>query len=58
MIRNFVNGDIVTSGTHFAKGKEATRQAVIRHLRLFLGNTFGCDSRDTMVSEHLGKNIS
>lgn len=40
MIRNFVDGDIVTSGEHFAKGKEATRQAVIRRLRLFLGEYF------------------
>lgn len=40
MIRNFVNGDIVTSGEHFAKGKEATRQGVIRRLRLFLGEYF------------------
>ena len=40
MIRNFVDGDIVTSGEHFAKGKEATRQSVIRRLRLFLGEFF------------------
>ncbi len=40
MIRNFVGGDIVTSGKHFATGKEATRQAVICHLRLFLGEYF------------------
>lgn len=40
MIRNFVNGDIATSGEHFASGKEATRQSVIRRLRLFLGEFF------------------
>lgn len=40
MIRNFVDGDIVTSGEHFASGKEATRQSVIRRLRLFLGEFF------------------
>lgn len=40
MIRNFVDGDIVTSGEHFAEGKEATRQGVIRRLRLFLGEFF------------------
>lgn len=40
MIRNFVNGDIATSGEHFAKGKEATQQGVIRRLRLFLGEYF------------------
>ncbi|MGP2976078.1 hypothetical protein [Serratia marcescens] len=47
MIRNFVNGDIVTSGAHFAKGKEATRQAVICHLRLFLGEYFLDATRGT-----------
>lgn len=40
MIRNFVNGDIATSGEHFARGKEATRQGIIRRLRLFLGEYF------------------
>ena len=40
MIRNFRDGDIVTSGEHFATGKEATRQGVIRRLRLFLGEYF------------------
>lgn len=40
MIRNFRDGDIVTSGQHFATGKEATRQGVIRRLRLFLGEYF------------------
>jgi len=40
MIRNFTDGDIVTSGQEFATGKEATRQAIIRRLRLFLGEFF------------------
>lgn len=40
MIRNFVDGDIVTHGDHFATGKEATRQGIIRRLRLFLGEYF------------------
>lgn len=40
MIRNFVDGDIVTSGKHFVAGKEATRQAIIRRLRLFAGEYF------------------
>ncbi|MFC0227395.1 hypothetical protein [Serratia aquatilis] len=47
MIRNFVNGDIVTSGAHFATGKEATRQAVICNLRLFLGEYFLDATRGT-----------
>lgn len=40
MIRSCVDGDIVTRGEHFASGKEATRQGVIRRLRLFLGEYF------------------
>ncbi|ANI83283.1 hypothetical protein [Kosakonia oryzae] len=40
MIRNFVDGDIVTHGDHFAVGKEATRQGIIRRLRLFLREYF------------------
>lgn len=40
MIRNFMNGDIVTSGEQFATGKEATRLAIICRLRLFLGEYF------------------
>lgn len=40
MIRNFRDGDIVTSGAHFVRGKEATQQGVIRRLRLFLGEYF------------------
>lgn len=40
MIRNFVNGDIVTAGEHFTTGKEETRQAIICRLRLFLGEYF------------------
>lgn len=40
MIRNFIDGDIVTSGQEFATGKEATRQSIIRRLRLFLGEFF------------------
>lgn len=40
MIRNFIDGDIVTHGEHFATGKEATRQGIIRRLRLFLGEYF------------------
>lgn len=40
MIRNFRDGDIVTSGQIFATGKEATRQSIIRRLRLFLGEFF------------------
>lgn len=39
MIRNF-DGDIVTSGVHFATGKEATRQGALRRLRLFMGEYF------------------
>lgn len=40
MIRNFSDGDIVTSGDHFVTGKEETRQACISRLRLFLGEYF------------------
>ena len=40
MIRNFQDGDIVTRGQHFATGKDATRQAIIRRLRLFIGEYF------------------
>ncbi|BET62841.1 hypothetical protein [Yersinia similis] len=40
MIRNYQNGDIITHGTQFATGKEATRQAMICCLRLFLGEYF------------------
>lgn len=40
MIRNFIDGDIVTSGVHFVRGKTATQQAIIRRLRLFLGEYF------------------
>ncbi|MCC8385329.1 hypothetical protein GPY51_22030 [Photorhabdus laumondii subsp. laumondii] len=40
MIRNFTDGDIVTHGTQFATSKEATKQAIIRRLRLFLGEYF------------------
>lgn len=40
MIRNFVDGDIVTSGKHFVTGKEETRQAIICRLLLFLGEYF------------------
>ncbi|WP_460208451.1 hypothetical protein [Klebsiella oxytoca] len=40
MIRNFSDGDIVTSGDHFVNGKEETRQACISRLRLFLGEYF------------------
>lgn len=40
MIRNFANGDIVTSGDLFVTGKEETRQACICRLRLFLGEYF------------------
>lgn len=40
MIRNFMDGDIVTSGEQFAVGKDATRLAIICRLRLFLGEYF------------------
>ena len=40
MIRHFEGGDIATNGESFATGKEATRQGVIRRLRLFLGEYF------------------
>lgn len=40
MIRNFQDGDIVTSGDHFLTGKSATQQAILRRLRLFLGEYF------------------
>lgn len=40
MIRNFSDGDIVTSGDHFITGKEETSQACICRLRLFLGEYF------------------
>lgn len=40
MIRNFQNGDIVTHGDHFVMGKNETQQAIIRRLRLFLGEYF------------------
>ncbi|HBC9239942.1 TPA: hypothetical protein KE809_003418 [Klebsiella oxytoca] len=40
MIRNFSDGDVVTSGDHFVTGKEETRQACISRLRLFLGEYF------------------
>lgn len=40
MIRNFQDGDIITSGEHFITGKSATQQAILRRLRLFLGEYF------------------
>jgi hypothetical protein len=40
LIRNFIEGDIVTSGDHFVTGKEETRQACICRLRLFMGEYF------------------
>lgn len=40
MIRNFTDGDIVTSGRHFVSGKIETQQACICRLRLFLGEYF------------------
>ncbi|MCR9028321.1 hypothetical protein NXA99_07210 [Citrobacter amalonaticus] len=57
MIRNFVDGDIVTSGEHFVHGKTATQQAIIRRLRLFLGEYFldGTDGTPWFL-RILGKN--
>jgi hypothetical protein len=40
VIRNFTDGDIVTSGDHFVTGKTETQQACICRLRLFLGEYF------------------
>lgn len=40
MIRNFADGDIVTSGDHFLTGKDATAQAITRRLKLFMGEYF------------------
>lgn len=40
VIRNFADGDIVTSGEYFLTGKDATAQAVTRRLKLFLGEYF------------------
>ncbi|AUH00846.1 hypothetical protein CWC46_14130 [Prodigiosinella confusarubida] len=40
MIRNFADGDIVTHDEHFVTGKEATRQGIIRRLRLFFSEYF------------------
>ncbi|WP_316426149.1 hypothetical protein [Klebsiella oxytoca] len=40
VIRNFSDGDIVTSGDHFVTGKEETRLACFCRLRLFLGEYF------------------
>lgn len=56
MIRNFINGDIATSGEHFSTGKEETRQACICRLRLFLGEYF-LDATDgtPWFQEILGK---
>lgn len=57
MIRNFVDGDIVTAGEHFASGKTATQQAIIRRLRLFLGEYFLDGTEGTpWFQSILGKN--
>lgn len=40
MIRNFENGDIVTSGQQFIEGKAATGQGVYHRLRMFTGEYF------------------
>lgn len=41
MIRNFTNGDIVTSGSkQFLYGKEGTLNGVYHRLRMFLGEYF------------------
>lgn len=57
MIRNFVDGDIVTSGSHFVSGKEATEQAILRRLRLFLGEYFLDGTEGTPWFQRiLGKN--
>lgn len=40
MIRNFKDGDIVTSGTQFLEGKAATANGVYHRLRMFAGEYF------------------
>lgn len=40
MIRNFVDGDIVTSRYHFLTGKAATANGVMHRLKMFLGEFF------------------
>ena len=57
MIRNFVDGDIVTSGKHFVHKQTATQQAIIRRLRLFLGEYFLNGTEGTPWFQRiLGKN--
>ena len=56
MIRNFDGYDIVTSGENFARGREATRQGVLRRLRLFVGEYFLDSTAGTpWFDEILGK---
>lgn len=57
MIRNFENGDIITSARQFVTGPEATGKGVRHRVRMFLGEYFldtsdGTDFYDAILGKH------